>query len=157
MIGGIYEIRLFQSRIIRGFFPFIPTRCRYQRTAMFPERSEHSAACSGFDAGADEGRFSLGAPPCWRIPPVNRRQLQLIIMMMEQRYRRAGGDVIPCMPVAGGANRCIRRQGCEKFLSAMELGKTATHRQLILLCRHGQSIASATWRDLEPGVNFITH
>ncbi|EKF66990.1 hypothetical protein B194_5392 [Serratia plymuthica A30] len=39
----------------------------------------------------------------------------------------------------------------------MELGKAATHRQLILLCRHGQSIASAAWWDLEPGVKFITH
>lgn len=75
----------------------------------------------------------MGEPPCWRIPPVNRRQLQLIIMMMEQRYRRAGGNVIPSAPVAGGDHRRFGTQGDEKFVLAMELGKTATHKQVILL------------------------
>ncbi len=116
-----------------------------------------SMSASGFDAGVDEGRFSLSAPPCWRIPPVNRRQLQLIIMMMEQRYRRAGCDVIPVASVAGDDHRRFGSQGGEKFASAMELGKTATHRQVILLCRHDQSIASAAWWDLEPGGNHVTN
>lgn len=39
----------------------------------------------------------------------------------------------PPMPVTGGANRCIRRQGGEKFVAAMELCKTATHSQVLLL------------------------
>jgi hypothetical protein len=33
------------------------------------------------------------------------------------------------MPVTSGANRRIKLQGCEKFVSAMELSKTAAHKQ----------------------------
>nr|ULG16502.1 hypothetical protein 1137p_00105 [Serratia proteamaculans] len=67
--------------------------------------------------------------------------------MMEQRYRRTGGDVVPYTPVAGGDHWRIGLQGSEKFVPAMELSKSATHWLAVLLSRHGQSIASVAWNN----------
>nr|ULG18689.1 hypothetical protein Puna18p_00123 [Serratia proteamaculans] len=57
--------------------------------------------------------------------------------------RKDKGDVIPGAPATDGDHRRIGSQGGDKCVSVMELGKMATHMQAILLCRHGQGIASA--------------
>ncbi len=126
-ISATDKIGLLQPRIVRRLFPFVPARCRHHRAAILLERSKHSTVLRSFNAGIDERRFSLFVPPCRFIVPVNRRQLYMLIIVMNDLNLSTKGYVISGNPPVCSDHLSFQVQCSQKLVTAMKLRKAATH------------------------------
>lgn len=61
--------------------PFKPSIGKADRSTVLPQGFKHPAVGSGLNPGINQGRF---IPPPWRITPVNRDEVQLLVAFAQE-------------------------------------------------------------------------
>jgi len=72
--------------------PFKPSIGKADRSTVLPQGFKHPAVGCGLNPGINQGRF---IPPTWRVTPVNRVEVQLLVAFAQEQNFSPWRHVVP--------------------------------------------------------------
>ncbi|VGG99156.1 Uncharacterised protein [Klebsiella quasipneumoniae] len=104
--------------LVAFFFPFEPAIGKAERSTVLPQGFKHPAVGCGLNPGINQERF---IPPPWRVTPVNRVEVQLLVAFAQEQNFSPWRHVVPadCFGIIGDVTLSLLGKISQVFFACL--------------------------------------